>query len=657
MKRSFKTHLLMLLIILSLLPSVIIGSVAILSSTHTTELTVKEYSQKIIDQLTYSLNIALQTVNLSVGEVISGRAFSTYIKSLEKGDSIESFEAKAQVQSIISNEVIQEGIIKGTFVLIGENLVISEYARSTADNVLRNFENHIQASSFQESDFYKELLNLKRIENSWLYLDNKDMQGIYMGRNLGTIQGKPSVALFAIDRRYFDKMISLASITEDIPLLFTNEEGMVMLSNQSELEGTWIENRMNKNHIITQGVLENNWQIIMDAPKAILMQGTRKTVVIIGVLIGLCGLIASIVSVLCSRTIAHPLVQLAKLMKDVEEGKLDISDDIKTRVKQNNREIRILTVGFIEMVEKIKAFIGKADEVTQMIENNMLQLTDVAQETSISATQVETLVDEIATGTSVQREATKETVRLMKALCHQIGQVTETMSIIEGSSQNTMTISSSTKMKMDYLNQKTKDTVVMSEGIKIQVETLGEEADHIHEVIQIIDAINEQTNLLALNAAIEAARAGNAGRGFNVVATEIGKLSKQTEKAIKSITDITCRIQEQKAVTLQGMQEAIANFEEQVPIVLETQKAFLTIDTKMEKINEEIKKATDVLKSIYKYNDQVTEQVSENLLIVEEITKVTEEVSMRSSDQSRYAERMKCMANSLAEGIEALEKV
>ncbi|MHC1747800.1 MAG: methyl-accepting chemotaxis protein [Cellulosilyticaceae bacterium] len=656
MEWSIRRKLLVILISLSIIPSIIIGCVAITMSTYTTQKLVGEYSQKISEQLTTSLNETIKGTQEIIDDLIARREYSAYIKELETGSSIDIFTAKAQMESIIANNVVSEGIISDAFIVIGDDVVIAEHAyRKNRINPME-IESYLKSDAFRTSKLYQQTMGHKRIDNDWVYGLNEKITGIYLVKNLGKINGKDSLMVCTINDVLLQQNVIKGSIRTTIPVMLVDAAGKIMVCNEESKVGEIYDvTRLNetigtlvtKDYMISYGSLTNGWKVITNASKAVLLEDFMKTVTIIIILIIVCTMIASSICVFSSNAISRPLIKLSKAMKKVEEGNFDVEDDISKYVKNNTMEIKTLTIGFIQMIERLKNLLEDATKVSQTIEDNIENLMGVAKKTSYSAKEIEQLIGEMREETLKQCQEVVDTTSVISILGEQIKEVASTVTQVKEVSQGTMKISSVTKEKMDYMNEKTTNTVAISQAIKRQVEMLGEEATQINTVVAMIREINEQTNLLSLNAAIEAARAGNAGKGFAIVAAEIRKLSIQTEEAIKRISKIVYNIQIKKQSTMESVQKALEAFTEQVPIVESTQNTFLEIYGKMAEINTQIENATTLLDNVYLHNQEVSRQVESTIDIAKESVEMTSKVCLRSGEQTKYAEELKTMAKSL----------
>ncbi|VAW37470.1 Methyl-accepting chemotaxis protein I (serine chemoreceptor protein) [hydrothermal vent metagenome] len=186
------------------------------------------------------------------------------------------------------------------------------------------------------------------------------------------------------------------------------------------------------------------------------------------------------------------------------------------------------------------------------------------------------------------------------------------------------------------------------------VEALGKSSDEIGAIISVINDIADQTNLLALNAAIEAARAGEQGRGFAVVADEVRKLAEKTTKATKEIADMIKTIQGDTKGAMGSMHEGTKQVEEGVQLASEAGESLQQIVSSVDRVTDMVRQIATAAEEQSATSEEITSNITGIAGIAEENSDGVKEVSSAADELNRIAEDLKMLVGTfiLAAGAE-----
>ena len=299
--------------------------------------------------------------------------------------------------------------------------------------------------------------------------------------------------------------------------------------------------------------------------------------------------------------------------------KIAKNNDFTLEVPNEDDEIKSLSSAINRLIKNLNLSIGSVKNTVDILKDSSKHVADMTDDMRNNIAKQESECSQVASAASELQSTANEVATNAASTANQTSNANQTtqqtQSIVKDSNAASIKLADELSQSKDILNK------------------VAQESEQISAVLDVINGIAEQTNLLALNAAIEAARAGEQGRGFAVVADEVRQLAQRTQSATTEIEQMIIHLQSSSTEAVGAIDRGNSMAAESV--------------THSSKISESLNQVADLVSNIADMNTQVATASEEQSYVVAEIGKNVNNINDATSASSVNSQKLKEMADKL----------
>ncbi|MEG0450528.1 MAG: methyl-accepting chemotaxis protein, partial [Lysinibacillus sp.] len=346
-----------------------------------------------------------------------------------------------------------------------------------------------------------------------------------------------------------------------------------------------------------------------------------------------------------ARSIIVPVNKLAKAAEVIAKGDLsqkEIVVNSKDEIKHLADSFNVMKTNLHKLINSVTANIGH----TTLAAEELAASTD---EISLTSYDIAKRVELMASNNHQAATTGQDSSTAMDETAHGVMRIAEATQMLHSKSIDTQSIANNGEKTLHIAEKQMMVIQQSSHETSTRIQQLSEQSAEIVNITKVINDISEQTNLLALNAAIEAARAGEHGKGFAVVADEVRKLAEESKNSANQIVDLIVTIQQGTKEVEKAVETTVLNVNEGVTFIQNAQTSFDDILGAIENMTSQIEDVSASTQQISASTEEVAASVNEMSSAANNVANQSDVIAATVEEQAATIQEINTVAKTLSE--------
>ncbi|WP_252234124.1 methyl-accepting chemotaxis protein [Clostridium sp. ZS1] len=365
--------------------------------------------------------------------------------------------------------------------------------------------------------------------------------------------------------------------------------------------------------------------------------------------VGITSLIGILIAVIFARRIVKSINK--PIIASVENLKVIASGDLQTETTNgfSNRrdELGIMAKSIEYMKQSIISMLNSIKTSSSDIKLQTNNVEEISNELKSSSKNIYYATNDVAKGTVNQSEDLIYITNILKGFSLKLDDIVDIIKNVDFSISNIKNMSYNSNKDMENVIESVKNVNNTFNELITKIKDVENNVNKINEITNLIDDISDQTNLLALNAAIEAARAGDSGKGFKIVASEIRKLAEQSKVSAVDISSLISKISKDTDLMVNKTKTMKKELDNQEKDIDTAKKSFETITVSVNDIVPKMVVTNNSVQDLNASKDDIMNKIESASSVAQEVSAAAEEIAASTEEMNKYAESLAKLVNAL----------